>query len=380
MLCKSILCLHCFRRIAAGKVYFGCVANNCDLVPAQSGKRLFRPKLSQRLADSYYQIRPYAICPYFARNRHCFTQFSLNRYCPDCLSPLHQQAGLRPETIIAVVGPVASGKTEYLRSLKQSLSRYFGLQRIQFEINRAPDWDTDLNREAGPSAQGCKYPPQVYLLSHQGQDGGLRTCLLAFFDVAGGDWLELNRHNLRFLPFCAGLIVACDPLANPKVLKILLTSAHYAQNPNLETFLATRLHRLEHSQIAQLKPIIEPILADFKALGRKIPLALTITKSDLLRHPHLLYHKDDRFAAIHLNDENPLDIDERASEAARWYMQNFEPELYQLLENSYLNRDMVNYFAVSALGEAPQAGIIGNRQPVRIADPYLWCLQRLNLL
>jgi len=193
------------------------------------------------------------------------------------------------------------------------------------------------------------------------------------FDPSGTDWQQIPRSSLRFLPHCAGLVVLCDPLTNPKILQLLLDQL--APSHFLYPKLKAQLEAI-HGQPNPLKAILDEIIAFLNAMRKAIPIALVVSKSDLIRHP-LVFPRD---SLVHIDHHNPFEIDDLISDTVAEYMNRFEPGIHGLLQNWRTNEHWIGYFATSALGQAYSEGEIEYRRPIRILDPYFWILQRLGLL
>ena len=362
---RKILCLNCFHHISAGDVYFKCPCPNspCSQVlpHVKVKERLFRLKFWNRFQGNRRKLPVVGECPYSQKNKVCLLTKSIDRYCPHCFEPLHKEAGKLEDSLIVTLGPTGSGKSEYLRSLGACLGKNFAFRRILFdkslknpEKNKIPE-------------KGFRFPPEVRVLTIE-QESKSIECTVAFFDY-GGELKSLNVEDFIFLKHCSALILTCDPLYNEVVLEMLLNHEEYK---SFYPLMSKRLD-LVMGRENPSKSILDKVLEYTKAMNIKIPIAIVITKSDLLRHPEIFDPKDSAFQKVHI-DHGEFRVEEKVLQAAKWYMKEFEWEMYALLQTIQKGGNPVCYFVTSALGQPPQKGEIVQRTPSRVIDPFWWCL------
>ena len=67
------------------------------------------------------------------------------------------------------------------------------------------------------------------------------------------------------------------------------------------------------------------------------------------------------------------------SDSIQGFIMNYEPRFFNILESNFV-RNKIQYFAISALGNAPvkEGGqtLIQHIDPIRVLDPFLWMMMK----
>jgi GTPase SAR1 family protein len=284
----------------------------------------------------------------------------LDVFCGECRRPIPPRAILGAQSIVALVGDTASGKTSLLWVLTERLRQSsVPVVRIRRAIG---DSDEQLGRamrdivtHGGPrptpmtDADVRNYAWEL-MLRESSRDNGW---LMAFHDTAGEMWRELatlGREEYekfyRYLKLVGSIILAID---GDRVREGLDTRA--AGTVASPAMLAAEAHEIT---------IVDELSRRVRARGQAVPVAVTVTKTDMLwDRPEWSMLKRDSGATA---DE----IDNAVRELLR---QSGREALLAALANSFAP---IQFFAVSAFGRAPEAPLVlADLQPSRVEEPLL---------
>lgn len=324
------------------------------------------------------------------------------KVCPDCHMHLpHKTAsGELASEVIAIIGTRNSGKSNFFGVLLNTLERRYASE-VGFRIF---DQETFSIREMKPVSSKKLYRERYGSRLFEGDDrraidqtlsaatntetripliyrmefprspadrifhplSRVKALDLVIFDAAGEDMGDptMLQQFYRYILRAAGIIFIIDPFQYPGI------------RAQLPTALRTRLPRVENDPseiVARVINLFEQ-RAGLRA-GQKIgvPVAFALAKSDLLKgivHPGALLLREGRHdGGFNLNDCHRLSVE--VMECVREWD---SPQLVDLAQKSFQS---FSFFAVSALGELPDADLrIRSVSPLRVADPLLWLLWR----
>lgn len=190
---------------------------------------------------------------------------------------------------------------------------------------------------------------------------------LVLFDAAGEDLDSTTIQALhgRYLSQAAGIIALVDPLAYPEIREDINMNANAAKYKKTVDTLSVLKHTIEEYGNLSAKQKI------------KTPLAVTISKFDLLRNAPGL---DPCVFNDHVHSSG---FDERAakktSDAIRNYLQ--QKGLNGITTVAEGNFTTCQYFGMAALGRSPREdSTLTSIDPINVADSLLWILNKLGYL
>lgn len=301
--------------------------------------------------------------------------------CPECHSELPAGYVQAPRNIIATVGTVNVGKSCYIASLLHELRTSVGekLQVSAASIDDRTEYHYQhmaqslfINGEMFPATEPRDdYDPLVFELAwHRRFSRGSRhRSSIVLYDPAGESTTSRARLSAetRFVSNSDGIIFIVDPLEVGGLSKAEAQWKLTQYSPGQDLSAMAQVIRSQNS-------IATDELID-------IPLAVTLSKADLLEGRGLIPREDEFFnRELHLEqlkDSPPAAFNEVISSMFRPWDGG---ELQRSLEANF---SRYSFFAVSALG-APV-----NRQdgpavqlpvrPLRVTDPLMWILNELHV-
>ena len=306
-----------------------------------------------------------------------YTRTQAVRQCPHCDHDLPRNIDIAKSYTIAIVGDGTSGKSHYIASCINQLQQAPALQVIgcgqiigqgdtdDRYINEyyAPIYGNKIKVEA--SQQRHIEPPLVYELIFPD-----KSVNLMFYDSSGEDMVDQTRlvQYSNYILNASAIIFLADPLSMPKIRNVvpthLLPPGQRALNPATVLNRITETFRYNNS------------VSNAKKL--RIPVAITISKSDLLEFAvtnasSLLYLKENvlpnRFDSGHFDaiSKQVQDVLYRLGD--------------QVLLKSSQSFENMSFFAVSATGWTPDKdGKFPAIEPKRCLDPLLWSLWKLGII
>lgn len=297
-----------------------------------------------------------------------------NRICPHCHNQLPYEFGKYPIKYIAVVGITRSGKTVYLSQLMKHIDEYMTRMNLtvitsHYEIDRFVKWH--------PLRRNCKLPnstnpevltpPMVINVKHN-VDG--RRFTIVFFDIAGENCVDRQAMEEygKFVVCADAIIMLVDPSQ-----MVDITNQHTSDE------VITQPQRV--AQAMQ-----ECFIASQNVGGKtSIPLAATISKSDLLKtvlpeHSRVFrnieyseYKEPFGFAeydALLINHELQTMITGGRNLAGIGFK--------NVLDQSF---GKYSFFAVSGLNcDIKGNELLSEPEPLRIEEPLAWILNKLGIV
>jgi hypothetical protein len=324
-----------------------------------------------------------------------FTTEMAVRQCPHCNQLLFEGIEVCDNINIAIIGDTFSGKTHYIAALIDQLKRSSltqngnGLVQLRHRNEYTNKTYRDVyykpiiqdrtsavaNLRGRYDAQGnpLRSEPLVYQLVIQDNSTGANNMLnLLLYDLSGEDFadnitlVQFGEHVLR----ADGIIYLADPLSMAYIAQQMPPYVQPTVNTGrtAEEVLSAAMYRLE--QYSRVRP----------GESIRIPTAIAVSKADLLQYvipaqdrPNYWFmYRPAYDGKAHLDDIRHVDQEVRS------ILHRYgEHALLQLSKRF----DEVNFFAISATGNAPDStGRFARLEPHRCLDPFIWLLWKLRFL
>ena len=283
----------------------------------------------------------------------------LQIFCGECRREVSPRAIVGPRSVVALIGDTASGKTSLLWVLTERLRTGNGGGVV---IRQAiGDSDEQLGRamrelvEHGGPRPTAKTDADVrnYAWELMTKDGARDGFVIAFHDAAGEVWRDLghlSREDYELLPRYLGLVGSIIlTIDGDRVAEAL--DARTNGGVASQELLAAEAHEVT---------IVDQLARRMRARGYAVPVAVTITKADLLwnRPEWSLFARD--------SNATPEEIDRAVRTLLERCGRN---ALYGALTKGF---PAVQFFAVSAFGRAPDVPLhLSDLQPSRVEEPLL---------
>lgn len=309
------------------------------------------------------------------------------RKCIYCDYLLPSNIELVDNINIAIVGDTSSGKSHYIAALIHQIQQG-ELQRAD-RYSRFTCMTQDVEKEyiqellkplfedkkplamTKPAFETNRKPLVYELIINPSPEYPSRRINLILYDVSGEDlasqerMVQFSRHVFN----ATAIIFLANPVSMPQIYNLLPSF--------LQQQVVTGL--TSSSVLNSIMRLVEDYRGyDAGAHLSKLPIAITITKSDLLKQLTTIqqqYHFLKRpvyNGTLNLQDLNIVD-----GEVRRLLEEYGERTLLQ----STLNFSKVKFFATSATGYAPDKnGTYPAIDPCRCLDPVLWILHQLDIL
>ncbi len=288
---------------------------------------------------------------------------------------------------IAIVGDTFSGKSHYIAALIHQIQ--------QGELQRADRYarfdcmtqniENDYIREiikplfvdkqeliATPQAIDVNRPPLIYELILSPSPGyPARRINLVLYDASGED-LAIKERMVQFSRYvfsANAIIFLADPTSMPEIYNLLPAF--------LQKKAATG--RTSSSVLNSIIRLIEDYRGyESGARLSSTPIAITVTKSDLLKQlTSIQYQYNFLKKPVYNGTINLQDLDGVNQEVRQLLEDYGERTLLQATHNF----SKVRFFATSATGYAPDMnGTYPAIDPCRCLDPILWILHELDIL
>lgn len=400
------LCPYCFKRFHLGHAPLRVISSNM---------RLNDPVVQKFLSQDSEVIMAPVEEPmgYFDRLRRYFWRPSINsgtdvKYliCPYCHMQLPVQLANNKlkSDIIAVTGFRASGKSNFfgvlIDALKNRYSQEVGLtlstqETFSTRTMRTIYSDELYNERYGNDLFGDNPKavmatlsaetnidikiPLIYRLNLSWKSLAWKQKLLhpfashrpvdlVFFDAAGEDLAIPDIQAAvygRYFSRAAGIIALIDPLSYPEIRKDIKMeyNSSSVQKP--------------YDTIGVLKQAIERNGGQNFNRKIKAPLAVTISKFDLLRNVSGLDQSvfEDH---LHRNGFNAAAANKTSDAIRRYIINKGVSSIISVAEGNFKK---CQYFGMSALGRSPKEDFsLTSIDPINIADSLLWILNQLGYL
>lgn len=307
------------------------------------------------------------------------------RICPYCHNRLPFEFGKYPVKFIAVVGITSSGKTIYLSQMLKKI-REFLFQADMTVAGMCPEVDEFVREHSiqkgkelpvGNAADALTKPIPIHVKNNQ---TGERATLV-FYDIAGENCVNPDQMN-KYGPFIKNadaMIMVIDPKQFSDLLFL------EEEKETEEAYHPDQVAQAMYQAFAA---------ADYYGGECKVPLAIAISKSDLLRSCKYVDENSNIFQDIDYSSYNG-----RGFPYDDWI--NIDAEVRTLLKQRtekgrLLDQFLSNffpehaYFAFSALNAAPtivdKAEDITRYQmdmlpkTVRIEEALYWLLFKMDMI
>lgn len=299
------------------------------------------------------------------------------RKCPRCDHALPPNDDRAESYTIAIVGDGSSGKSHYIASCINQLRQFQALQVIG--CNQIIGQGTTdqryynnyyvpiyMNKQKVPlSDRNVLAEPLIYELMFPG-----KSINLQFYDSSGEDMADPNTmvQFSHFILNASAIIFLADPMTMPGIVNSLPSHLQKQAPRTLSSsqVLNRVIYTFRQHQGGNLNKNL------------KIPVAITLSKSDLLQ-----FADRGPFPPLYLSDNvlpNQLDIPKFGviSNEIQTLIRRLGDQ--NLLKSSE-SFDDVSFFAVSATGWPEDTnGQFPTIEPIRCLDPLLWVLWRLGII
>ena len=280
--------------------------------------------------------------------------------CPFCHNPLVSGSGKKKMLLFSVIGDTNAGKTVYFSALQ----RLIGDRLLYIGGDDSDDYNFFATGTRLPSSTNTKPLPSCTMMYMQENPETKENeeYILVFCDIAGENCTsEQKLKKTAFnLPNSSAILFMIDPT-------------------RFET-IATIMGKKGESDEEQYK-LFTAVYNFFDAGGNKlkIPTAVVITKSDVLK-AHSFFSGDDdknKFVMPYSSDDHAnfvsLPIIDEVDGVTRDFLRAINKGVYvsnvdMIFENS-------KFFLVSSLGYDPESQGDDNAiMPNRVAEPFKWLL------
>ncbi len=357
---------------ACGTEYY---PGNCAVVSGQNPSKVFKPVTSDFISRLF-------VTSLTGRE---YTRAMARYQCPNSAC-----ARLLPRSdtfTIAIVGDVASGKSHFIASCINQLKRQetwqmLGCSRIVGQDNTEQRYYIDyyepvyIRKEQippNPPGRTGILDPLVYeiVFRESSRFGIPKTLTLLFYDSSGEDVTRPERMATygHYVLDASAVIFLADPLLMPGIVDRLPTS----QKPPKPAAGEIRMRTFD--VLNRVIQTLEPTRGLHPGQPLPIPIAITISKSDLLR-----YLTNDPLFLKPASPSNRLDVQELEMIDREVRDLIWEYGDRELLTSSQTFQEKI-FLAVSPTGwPADGKGSFPRIEPIRCFDPMLWALWKLKII
>lgn len=307
------------------------------------------------------------------------------RICPHCHNKLPFEFGKYPIKYISIVGITSSGKTVFLSQLLANIDEF--LNRVGMTTaGLTPEVDDFLRKykirrgEKLPSGNATNVLTKPLPINVKNNKTGKKSTLV-FYDIAGENCVnpeQMAKYG-QFIRNADGIIMVTDPRQFPDLVFF------YDEEEMEEAYQPNRVAKAMYESFGS---------SEFSGGECNVPLAATISKSDLLRNCQHIAAGDNSNIFKNIVYEN---YEGQGFPYEDW--SNITNEVKMLLKKSNRGQLLVNnleqffknssYFAVSALNSKPKVLEEGNSKryemeflpkTIRVEEPFFWILQKLDMI
>lgn len=296
----------------------------------------------------------------------CFQHDSYDRVCPKCHNPLPPNYGKFEIKFISVIGIQSAGKTVFLSKLIENISKYaakLGMAALPASNSSRKFVKDNLVAEncplPGATPERYMAQPLFYNLTYT-LNNTRNNKMFVIYDIAGENCINTQKikNFAGFVSNSDGLIVLVDP----------------------EQFkcLGGKAEGLAEGVLATLRNVFTG------ASMVKIPLALCISKSDIMRPtgmlPEMCFYD---VKAVNRTFFCASEYNQISKELCKIYENDDESSILVALEQNYKN---FNYFAFTTLNcdvKKDDKGVkIPERRPdpKRIEEPLFWMFKEFGFI
>lgn len=304
------------------------------------------------------------------------------RLCPHCHNELPLTSGRGPTKIISVVGASQVGKTVFMtsmiHSIQNSSASHFNAACTPVSSKYSEDikknYDLIFNEGQLLNATQKEIHVEPLILQLKYKDSSKPSPTLVFYDVAGEGMTDQNYLQIHapHIKNSAGILFLVDPLQ----MRTLRTKL-YLQNAE-EKGDFTEVY-------AEPKEILIHLFENFIAMSEKettkIPTAIVITKSDMLKEfkdEKYIHENSNIFSNYSHKEYFNLCQYENIDGEVRSFMSKVDLPFKDAVEAYFSNN---GFFAVSSLGCNPNNQRIQEIvSPIRVDEPFLWLLYKMGII
>ena len=309
------------------------------------------------------------------------------RICPHCHNKLPFEFGKYPIKYIPVVGITSSGKTVYLSQILGKIKEI--LIRADMTVaGLCPEVDEFVKNHTirrgqhlpGGNATNVLTTP-VPVNVKNNKDG--RRYTLVFYDIAGENCVDADQMEKygQFICNADGIIMIMDPR---QFTDLIYLGNDDEDNMDDDTYSPDKVVAAMYTAF---------VAADFAGGQSDIPIAATLSKSDLLKGTGVIGDYSNMFQNIRYNDyevrgfpyEDCINVNTEVK-----MMLTRKSIKGEILDNQ-LKQFFPNhsYFAFSALNGMPVVSEEGsskryqmevNPEAVRVEEPLFWLLYKMNII
>lgn len=375
---SNIVCPYCFSRFAEEYVQWRCNQYQCS-------------KAENLELDSPYFVYHKAAKPRmphiipnptvkggFAKCDKCGGDTNF-RICPVCHSKLPDS---KENIIISIVGVPGAGKSYYVGTLLRQLRMHINRFDCNFRFTTTDDEDLyndkferpfskhiPVIKTAAPTDENNFISANTPILCNIQDSKCTRT--FTFFDAAGENFDDpvIMQAVAKYLQHSAAILLLLDPTQITEVQGAVSGVSDKDAHRISYTKTLTHIMDVIRSQ-RKMKPDT-PI---------DIPIAIVFTKWDLIENSPELSRPDSITAldsphfqkGFSLQDCDNISM-EVESRLAGWHYENF----LQMVQNNFKTS---KFFAVSAIGAAPDSKGVPQIVSKRVEDPFLWLLHSRKMI
>jgi hypothetical protein len=305
------------------------------------------------------------------------------RLCPHCHNELPLTAGRTPSTIISIIGASQVGKSVFMTALIHTLQNFTARNfnaacvPLTYDINqRYKDlYETPIFRNnvlLDPTQKEQRLEPLIFQFKFKNDEKPPVT--LSFFDAAGEGmtdqkYLEIYAENIRN---SSGILFLVDPLQIGSIREKISMNSNY----QLGDF--TNVYAEPQDVLISL---FENFIGNQQNQRTTIPTAIVLTKSDMLsliNDEEYIDENSNMFRSFTHREVFDLNEFENIDGEVRRFIEKVDITFKNAIDVYFSN---VGSFAVSALGSNPvDRRIEGVVSPVRVDEPFLWLLHKLNYI
>lgn len=308
------------------------------------------------------------------------------RICPHCHNKLPFEFGKYPIKYIPVVGITSSGKTVYLSQvlgkIKQILIRAdMTVAGLCPEVDEFVKYHTIRKGQSLPGGNATDVLTTPIPVNVKNNKDGRRYTLV-FYDIAGENCVDAGQMEKygSFIRNADGIIMIMDP----RQFTDLVYLGNDDEDNMDDAYTPDKVASAMYTAF---------VASDFAGGKCEIPLAATLSKSDLLKGTGVIGDYSNIFQNIHYND-----YEVRGFPYDDWL--NLNTEVRMLLTRKSINGEILDnqleqffpkhaYFAFSALNGTPEVLEEGNTkkyqmnvnpEAVRVEEPLFWLLYKMNII
>jgi hypothetical protein len=313
-----------------------------------------------------------------------YTVTMASRICPICGYALPYNFDSAKSLTVAVVGDTTSGKSLYISALIKQLKSgklmrdnqpltftclTNGMEDHYTTNYFEPLFEHKQVLKGSSKLTETTHDPLIYELTvRPAKDRPVKTLNLVIYDTAGEDYVIQQRmvQFTRYVLNADAIIFLADPMTMDKIVDRLPAGVNYDDAPG----------KSATDGLSKIVALIKRY-RDKEGL-RSIPIAITLSKSDLLKYlqpisgQYSFMRSHEYRGGIDLRDLKKID------EEARDFIQRFGDSTLLQVAASFKR---AHFFATSATGySADQKGIFPAVEPRRCLDPLFWILYELKVI